>query len=147
MEKLKSADRNSLIASCDNLAEFLKHGDISDIDGTELLLELQILRDVLPEDIKKAVDVLTHLNSRASCFPNAWVAYRILLTIPITVVSAERSFSKLKMIKSYFWSTMSQEILNGLAMLSIEKELVEKIDYTNVITDFTAKTARRINFR
>ena len=63
-----------------------------------------------------------------SCFPNVWIAYRILLTIPVTVTSAERSFSKLKLIKSYIRSTMSQERLNGLAILSIEKHMLEQIE-------------------
>ena len=45
-----------------------------------------------------------------------------LLTIPVTVASAERSFSKLKLIKSYLRSTMSQDRLSGLAILPIEKE-------------------------
>ena len=34
-------------------------------------------------------------------FPNTCIAYRILLTILVTIASAERSFSKLKLIKSY----------------------------------------------
>jgi len=32
-----------------------------------------------------------------------------MLTIPVLVASAERSFSKLKLIKSYLRSTMSQQ--------------------------------------
>jgi len=59
--------------------------------------------------------------------PNASIAYRILLTIHVTVASAERSFSKLKLIKSYLRSTMSQEKLNGLAILSIENEMLKKL--------------------
>ncbi|CAN1189550.1 hypothetical protein LINPERPRIM_LOCUS24546, partial [Linum perenne] len=37
----------------------------------------------------------------------------------------ERSFSKLKLLKSYLRSTMTQERLNGLAMVAIEKNLLE----------------------
>jgi len=44
-----------------------------------------------------------------------------MLTIPVFVVSAERSFSKLKLIKSYLRSTMSQQRLNRLVLLFIEK--------------------------
>lgn len=56
-------------------------------------------------------------------FPNASIVYRILLTIHVTVAYAERSFSKLKLIKSCLRSTMSQERLNGLAILSIKNEM------------------------
>ncbi|XP_012844359.1 PREDICTED: zinc finger MYM-type protein 1-like [Erythranthe guttata] len=47
-----------------------------------------------------------------------------LKVLRFNVASAERTFSKLKLIKSYLRSTMSQERLNGLAMLSIEKDMV-----------------------
>jgi hypothetical protein len=61
---------------------------------------------------------------RMDCYPNIFVAYRILFTIPITVASAERSFSKLKLLNNYLRSTMSQERLNGLASLYIEKKII-----------------------
>jgi len=43
-----------------------------------------------------------------------------MLTIPLSIAPAEKSFSKFKLIKSYLRSTMSQQRLNGLALLSIE---------------------------
>lgn len=36
---------------------------------------------------------------------------------------------------------MSQEILNELATLSNERDMVKEIEYTNVIDDFAAKNA------
>ena len=54
-------------------------------------------------------------------FPNILVAYRVLLTVSIFVASTEMSFSKLKLIKSYLRTTMTQDRLNGLTILSIEK--------------------------
>jgi hypothetical protein len=75
----------------------------------------------------------------ADCYPNVLVAYRILLTVPVTVASAERSFSKLKLLKNYLRSTMSQERLNGLAMCTIEKDILDTIDLNIVLDDFCIK--------
>lgn len=45
-------------------------------------------------------------------------------TILAATATVERSFSNLKRIKTYSRSTQGQEILSGLAVLSIEKELL-----------------------
>ena len=60
--------------------------------------------------------------------------FAYLLTIPDTVASAERSFSKLKLVKNYLHSTMSQDRLVDLARLNIESEIARKINFDNVIT-------------
>lgn len=78
------------------------------------------------------------------CFPNTIIAYRILLTIPVTVASAERSFLKLKLLKSYLQSTMSQERLNGLALIAIENDILEKIQYEDLVDEFASKNAARV---
>jgi uncharacterized protein YeeX (DUF496 family) len=62
----------------------------------------------------------------------------------VTVASAERSFSKLKLLKSYLRSTMTQERLNALAVIAIESDTLEKIDYEDIIEDFISKNAMRI---
>ncbi|PNT75055.1 hypothetical protein BRADI_1g27024v3 [Brachypodium distachyon] len=81
---------------------------------------------------------------RRGCFPNAVIAYRILLTIPVTVASAKRSFSKLKLLKSYLRSTMTQERFNGLATISLENDVLEKINYEDIIEDFVSRNTRRM---
>ena len=45
-----------------------------------------------------------------------------MLTIQGSVVLVERNFLKLKLIKSYLKSIMSQEKLNKLVLISIEKK-------------------------
>ena len=80
-------------------------------------------------------------------FLNTCIAYRILLTIPVIVAFVEISFSKLKLIKSYLRSTISQERLSGLAILSIENEILEELEYKNLISQFALQKARKIYFK
>ena len=66
----------------------------------------------------------------------------VFLTLPVTVASAERSFSKLKLIKTYLRSTLAQERLDGLSLLAIEPDAAQKLD-TNIIIDKFANTKAR----
>ena len=119
----------------------------SDIDGEMLAEEMDALKTFLPPDAisepLKALGFLTDMKSSVD-FPNFWTALRILLTIPVTVASGERSFSKLKLIKTYLRSTMSQERLNGLAILSIENEVAGQLDFSELINDFASVKSRKI---
>ena len=56
---------------------------------------LKLLREILLGEKIEPIDILGFLKG-LDCFPNTVIAYRILLTIIVTVASAERSFSKLR---------------------------------------------------
>ena len=64
-------------------------------------------------------------------------------TLPVTVASAERSFSKLKLVKNFLRSTMGQERLSDLAMLSIEAEIARCVEFQDIINDFATKKAQK----
>ena len=66
---------------------------------------------------------------------------RILLTIPATAASAERSFSKPKLTENYLWS-MSQTRLVDLTRLIIQSSIAKQVDYDSVIRNFAHKKAR-----
>ena len=146
VKKLKSLDCTLLKEKCLNLEKSLKHDNLLDIDGLDLFSELNILKEIIRLENDKPIDILNYIK-RINSFPNAYIAYRIMLTIPVSVASAERSFSKLKIIKSYLRSTMSQQRLNGLALLSIEKEMLNELNYDNLIDNFASLKARKINFK
>ena len=84
----------------------LTHETYSDIDNLDLFSKLKVLKEFLQINENSPINVLNYVK-RLEFFPNACIAFRILLTILVTVASAERSFSKLKLIKSYLRSTMS----------------------------------------
>ncbi|KAG1925876.1 zinc finger MYM-type protein [Pimephales promelas] len=93
-----------------------------------------------------ALDMLTflHNNGLQEVYPNLWIALRIALTLPVTVASAERSFSKLKLIKTYMRSSVGQERLSGLAVISINGDVAQKLSYDDLIADFAARKCRRV---
>jgi len=144
-ETLQSLDDTSLKSSCDNLGAVLTKDGKSDVDANELYVELKFLQDFIPKENMGPVEILKFLK-RHDCFPNASIAYRVLLTIPVTVASAERSFSKLKLLKSYLRSTMTQQRLNDLATIALESGLLEKIDYEHIIEDFISRNTKRMKY-
>jgi hypothetical protein len=58
------------------------------------------------------------------------------------VASVERSFLKLKFFMNYLWSIITQERLNGFAILYIGKKLLDEIDLDD-ISDFVSQNVRR----
>jgi hypothetical protein len=49
---------------------------------------------------------------------------------------------KIETIKKNFRSAMSQERLNGLATMCVEKDLLDKVDIDTIIYDFASKNVR-----
>jgi len=60
----------------------------------------------------------------------------LLLTLLVTVATCERSFSKLKLIKNFLRSTMSQERLVDVAVLPIENHRAKQLDTSGIVDAF-----------
>ena len=74
--------------------------------------------------------------SLATTCPDVYTAYMMYMTVPVTVATAERSFSKLKLIKNFLRSSMFQERLSGLALLLIENKQAKNLYFIKVIQQF-----------
>lgn len=137
-----------LIKHCNDLQIHLTDNVLnqSDINGPELYEEIKSLRIHLKLEFNSN-DVLNYIytNNLSSYFPNMCIALRIYLTMPVSVATGERTFSKLKIIKNYLRSTMKQERLTDLSIISIEHELCENIDIKSLIDKFAAVKARKIS--
>ncbi|GKB32931.1 zinc finger MYM-type protein 1, partial [Tanacetum coccineum] len=141
--ELNSFDGAILKSHCSHLEVAPKNGEQSDVDAKNLYVELRSLNNYLADKNLGPSDILNFLREH-DFFPNTMIACRVLLTISVTVASTERSFSKLKFLKSYLRSIMSQERLNGLALIAIENALLDSVDYEDLIKNFAFKNARRI---
>ena len=64
----------------------------------------------------------------------------------ITNASGERSFSKLKLIKNAHRSTMNQQRLNHLSLMSIENDLLQRLKFTEIFNEFVIAKLRKSNF-
>ena len=137
IRKLTTSLEQALTSSTDQSA---------DICGRELADEMESLRYILPNTAKTPVEILAYLstNERYTAFPNYFVALRIFLTIPVTVASGERSFSRLKLIKNYLRSTIHEDRLNNLAILAIERDLCRKQNFDDILYDFATRKARKV---
>ena len=125
-----------------------------DVNVEEAVLEYATFKNVyasilqlLPDNLKLG-EVLPFLIDKqmAPGLPNLSILYKIFLTLPVTSATAERSFSRLKLIKNYLRSTMKTERLSGLALLSVERELADSIDFESTITRFATLKSRRKQF-
>lgn len=144
-----SNEKNDILKKCSDLQIALTDRASSDIDGLQLYQELSVLLSLLPAKCPKGpFEMLKYLTTNSLCenFPNVVIVLRITLTLPVSVANGERSFSKLKLIKNYLRSTMPRERLVGLAMMSIEFNVLQDIDTQTIIKDFSEKKARKVLF-
>ncbi|XP_069460610.1 zinc finger MYM-type protein 1-like [Ambystoma mexicanum] len=141
-------DKKTLLEHCTNLHQSLKHGESSDINGMDLHVELENIRYMLPRGTVTPLPVLQYIHDAnlKNIFPNVWISLKILLTLPVTVASGERSFSKLKLIKTYLRSTMANERLTSLAILSIENDIGQSLDLSDAVLQFARAKSRKVTF-
>lgn len=66
------------------------------------------------------------------------------MVLPATNASSECSFSATRCVTSYLRSTMSQGQLNHLTMLSVHKDLTDKLNLVHVANNFVFGGENRV---
>ena len=69
--------------------------------------------------------------------------FELILVLPATNATSERTFSKLKLLKTYLRATMTQKRLNHLMISSIYPEHLEDLDIEDLSKQFVLRNAKR----
>ena len=94
--------------------------------------------------IKSFAEAAEEAEKMRRVFPLTNRIYRLALTAPVTVAQNERTFSKLKTVKTALRNSTSDARLFNLMLLNIEKDVTDKIDLDYVVEKWAKHRARRI---
>lgn len=92
------------------------------VNSNQSLSVLQIFKLIAKYDLR-------------SVFPIVYTIYKAVCTLPVSSASAERSFSKVNIIKSKARSTMGEERLESLLLISCEGAATLEEDTINRALD------------
>jgi hypothetical protein len=97
---LKKMLKEELLKHCQNLKIVVSVGDDCNVDCHKLFEELQVLSSVIPSHISNIRDMFKFIVQQklSEVCPNVFILLRIIMTVPVTTVPAERSFLSLKLI-------------------------------------------------
>lgn len=92
------------------------------------------------------VEMIDLIKEADPFYPSIKKALMIAVTLPCTTCSVERTFSTLRRVKTWTRSTMGEDRLNGLCMLSLHRDLVKSKKATIVeeVVDQFASNPRRL---
>jgi len=108
----------------DNKSKSSKIINIDEDDAIEGKPTEQIKCDKCTKCLHCALILLQELSCQSNLFCNLFTLYKFVLLLPSTQTTCERVFSKLKIIKTKLRSSLHQEHLNPLMLMSIEKDIL-----------------------
>ncbi|XP_065658807.1 uncharacterized protein LOC136083340 [Hydra vulgaris] len=106
--------------------------------------ELEILFNTLKEDETSFNSLMEKSEEVKHILRCADQICRLALTSPVTVATNERTFSKLKLIKTHLRSTIADERLNSLMLLGVEKDIVDQLNINKIAHQWSILKNRRI---
>lgn len=115
-------------------------------DLTRQVLSLKEFIGITKLKTIKELSLYIIKNDISSLYSEVLTSCIIFLSLPVTVASAERSFSKLKLIKNYLRNSTSQDRLTNISILDIEKARTTELDIDQIINNFAHQKARKRNF-
>ncbi|KAL4089557.1 hypothetical protein QTP88_024575 [Uroleucon formosanum] len=88
-------------------------------------------------------DIITKFGVMEYDITEVFMEILLFYTIPVTSAGAERSFSRLKIIKNYLRNSTGQDRLKYLSLIVVENKAASKLDLSEVIDQFANIKARK----
>jgi hypothetical protein len=130
-------------ANVKNTLEFYKEDLVSD-KFLVLESEFELWRKRADNNFPCTIgEVLKSTYGQRDFYLNIYRLLTIFTTLPVSVATPERSFSVLKLVKTYLRNSMGDERLSALALLHVHKGLTLTTDPEDIVAEF-AKRNRRI---
>ena len=85
--------------------------------------------------------ILKRYNLFTDAYRVIGLAYKFVLTLSVTQVACERSFSTLKYIKNRLRNSLSQEHPEAFMLMSTEKDILPALD-TDMVIDRVAEKSK-----
>ena len=98
--------------------------------------------NITAHDLVKLFQGMTY--ARRSLLSEVIKVAKLLLVMPATNATSERSFSALKRVKTYLRSTTTDKRMNNLMILHIHKERADKLDLIEVGSEFVSRNSNRL---
>ncbi|KAM6586353.1 hypothetical protein CsatA_008958 [Cannabis sativa] len=83
---------------------------------------------------------------KAEIFPIVYKVITLILTLPVSTATTERSFSAMNIVKTTLRNKMEDEFLSDCLLVYIEREIAKKFSIDSLIDDFRDMQERRSVF-
>ena len=84
----------------------------------------------------------TLLLCRKNSHPNIYRVLKCLAVLPVTSAEGERSFSQLRLLKTFLRASMGEERLVGLALKQCRRQLMTQLDQDQPVHKFARAQPR-----
>ena len=110
--------------------------DHFDVDSVALCNELTVAKRMLAKkSLFTVTDLYRDLYPFKQAFPTVVVLIEIAITIPVSSTTCERTFSKMKLIKTAVRNSMTDDRLSDLCSLAVERDI--DINFEQIVDKFS----------
>ncbi|KAL9688850.1 hypothetical protein QQ045_033275 [Rhodiola kirilowii] len=126
--------------------------DFDEDDRSSLRMELQhfeMIRQLSDFNTLTEISELCQWFARtrkSNMFPLLYKVISLILTLPVSTATAERSFSRMNIVKSALRNKMKDDFLSDCLVVNIEKDIAKMFSTDSIIDDFRDMETRRSLF-